>query len=250
MKLIAYQVHPGMMPEIRPAAVTRDWMDATPDKYAYRCLPLNIANAHGWEILCQAGFEAVWDGGGALDSIRIVGAAPAHLLPISHFGAGVLTFHVHALLRTEPGYNLWVGGSPNRIKPGIHPLTGIVETDWAPYSFTMNWKFTRPHFPISFAKGEPFCFLYPVPRGLVEAQQPEIREIDSDPALARDYRAWSEGRQSFLKELPIPDSDAARQVWQKSYFRGNRPDGGAGSADHQTKIMPAEFADRRGTPVE
>jgi Family of unknown function (DUF6065) len=29
----------------------RAWMDATDQRFAYRCLPLNIANAHGWEIL-------------------------------------------------------------------------------------------------------------------------------------------------------------------------------------------------------
>jgi hypothetical protein len=26
-------------------------MDASPEAFAYRCLPLNIANAHGWGIL-------------------------------------------------------------------------------------------------------------------------------------------------------------------------------------------------------
>ena len=29
----------------------RAWMDATPHSFAYRCLPLTVANSHGWEIL-------------------------------------------------------------------------------------------------------------------------------------------------------------------------------------------------------
>ena len=61
MELTAY-LHPGWAPLIRPAPATRAWMDATPESFAYRCLPLNIANAHGWEILCPCGFEAVWNG--------------------------------------------------------------------------------------------------------------------------------------------------------------------------------------------
>src|SRR5579864_5099955 len=37
-------------------------MDDTPESFAYRCLPLNIANAHGWELLSPCGFEAIWNG--------------------------------------------------------------------------------------------------------------------------------------------------------------------------------------------
>ena len=48
-------LHPGWQPLIRPAPARRDWMDATPESFAYRCLPLDIANAHGWELLNQIG---------------------------------------------------------------------------------------------------------------------------------------------------------------------------------------------------
>jgi hypothetical protein len=53
MKLIAYLID-GQTIEIRPASARREWMDQTIDSFAYRCLPLNIANAHGWEILSTA----------------------------------------------------------------------------------------------------------------------------------------------------------------------------------------------------
>jgi len=33
-------------------------MDDTNGEFAYRCLPLNIANAHGWIILNNASFVA------------------------------------------------------------------------------------------------------------------------------------------------------------------------------------------------
>ena len=51
MDLICY-LRQGWEPLIRPAEPTREWMDRTRLSFAYRCLPLNIANAHGWEILC------------------------------------------------------------------------------------------------------------------------------------------------------------------------------------------------------
>ena len=44
MKLIAHVID-GHHVDIRPAPVERDWMEATNQRFAYRCLPLNIANA-------------------------------------------------------------------------------------------------------------------------------------------------------------------------------------------------------------
>lgn len=76
MKLTAH-VLDGHTLDIRPAPHERDWMDATDQRYAYRCLPLAIANAHGWELLCQAGFEAIWDGRDSLDAIGSM-PAPRH----------------------------------------------------------------------------------------------------------------------------------------------------------------------------
>ena len=61
MDLICY-IHPSWRPLIRPAEATRDWMTDSPESFAYRCLPLNIANAHGWEILSPCAFAAQWNG--------------------------------------------------------------------------------------------------------------------------------------------------------------------------------------------
>ena len=70
MDLVCY-LHPGWAPLIRPAPVKREWMDNTPDSFAYRCLPLNIANAHGWEILCPCAFDALWNGEAGTGAVTI-----------------------------------------------------------------------------------------------------------------------------------------------------------------------------------
>ncbi len=66
-------IHPftNAMPAVRPAPAERDWMDGTPDGYAKRCLPLNIANAHGWEILCGRTIAAIWGGGVSKSDIKL-----------------------------------------------------------------------------------------------------------------------------------------------------------------------------------
>ena len=50
MKLTAHVID-GHTLDIRPAPRERDWMDRTAQHYAYRCLPLDMANGHGWELL-------------------------------------------------------------------------------------------------------------------------------------------------------------------------------------------------------
>ena len=62
----------------------------------------------------------------------------------SHFSHGVITFHTRLPVpHAQPGWSMWtVSGPPNHIKDGVQPLTALVETDWLPFPFTMNWIFT------------------------------------------------------------------------------------------------------------
>ena len=61
-KLVCYQIN-DEAPTIVPGRSERAWMDATGQHFAYRCLPLTIANSMGWEILCPIGVTAGWNGG-------------------------------------------------------------------------------------------------------------------------------------------------------------------------------------------
>jgi hypothetical protein len=47
----------------------RDWMDATPSRFAYRCLPLTIANQTGLWVKNPVGFTATWRGSERPESI-------------------------------------------------------------------------------------------------------------------------------------------------------------------------------------
>jgi hypothetical protein len=228
-------------PLIRASELDRHWMDATAERFAYRCLPLNMANQHGWEILCPVDVVARWNGGCSTTDIEIRTTGAEHLAPQSHFGSGILTFQVGALICTEPGYNLWVTGPVNRAKDAIQPLSGLVETDWSPYTFTMNWQFTRAQETVSFTLGEPICHFFPVPRALPENVQLVSTDLAEDPELAARYREWAESRTAFNHALHEADPAAAQGKWQRHYFRGQNPDGSAGSAEHQTKLDLCPF---------
>jgi hypothetical protein len=240
-KLTAYGL-PRQPFIIRPAPHERDWMDATDQRYAYRCLPLAIANAHGWEMLNPMGFSAYWTGQNGTDAIVIRPDGEGHVPAVSHFGYGIVTFHISAVFRTQPGYDLMVQGPINRPKDAIAPLTGVVETDWTPFSFTMNWQFTRANTVIRFEQNEPFCHIFPTKRGELEAIEPEYRSIEDNPELKAEFDAWTASRSNFLATLHTPNSDASAKKWQKHYYRGQNLEGAAiAGEEHRTKIRLKPF---------
>jgi hypothetical protein len=247
MKLSFYAT--GTEAFLQPAPPTRRWMDETSEAFAYRCLPLNVANAHGWEALCPVGFSARWNGGTGIGAIDIRSAGEARLQPTSIFGHGVLTFHLHGIFRTEPGWNLFATGPVNRPKDSIAPLTGVIETDWAPYSFTMNWLFTRRDCWISFEEKEPFCFVFPVQRGALGDVEPELHDIADNPTLKADFENWTQERRSFNDRLHVTGSAEQKERWRKRYYRGVDMEGRQAIADHQAKLRLPDFRDLRPSAV-
>ena len=86
MKLLCYSLN-NFAPKIVAASAQREWMDAFPDRHAYRCLPLSIANAHGWEVLCPVPIEIEWNGGPAVDDLTVRALKP---LPGGNQDRGIL----------------------------------------------------------------------------------------------------------------------------------------------------------------
>ncbi len=235
--LTCFRIHPIPSMPIVPATVGRAWIDATAEHFANRCLPLLIANQHGWFILNTMRFRAVWTGRAepAAISIQRLSSVEGVAFPVSsHFGHGILTFGLNYVFRTPAGYNLWVRGPSNAPKDGISPLEGIVETDWSVATFTMNWKFTRANRVVQFSPGEPICMIVPVRRGEIEAFSPEICDISEDPSLHESYTKWAESRAEFLSQLRVPNSHAVSTKWQKDYVHGVGPEVKAGQ--HQVKL--------------
>ena len=152
-------------------------MDKTGESFAYRCLPLNIANSYGWSFHLMHDFVVHWDGTNAVEGVTIKSDKDVSRVVQSIFGHGIITFHTHGLFQTDPGWSLMASGPANAAKDGISPLSGIIETDWSPFSFTMNWQLTRPGQWVKFNKDDVFCTVFPVQRGVLESIEPELWPI-------------------------------------------------------------------------
>jgi hypothetical protein len=243
-EFIAYNIYPNAVTRLEPSPIARDWMDNTDNRFAYRCLPMVLANQSGWILRTLGDIRAYWFGGDKKTDIKIEieGELAANSVQ-SIFGSGVITFTFPVLFRTPKGINLWVKGPSNWVKDGIQPLEGIVETDWSISTFTMNWKITRVGQWIHFKDGEPCCMLVPIPRDLAENLEPRFESLESNQPLSEEYNRWQLGRGEFLKDLEARKPDAVQSGWQKDYFQG-RNTSGEKFQEHQTKLALRPFTDK------
>lgn len=239
MKLEAYRVTDTPMP-IVPARRRREWMDRTVGRNANRCLPLHIANQSGWWILNHEKIEVQYFGGKhqTLLEARKYNTEERASAASSHFGHGIVTFSIPYLFRTPPGWNLHVKGPSNYIIEGAQALEGVVETDWSPMTFTMNWQITQELEPVVFDVGDPICQIVPVRRG-------ELEQFScgwgTDEETISMHTAWTERREEFLHDLLAEKPDALKQGWQKEYFQGMAGD--EKFPGHQTKLHLQSFPD-------
>ena len=236
-------------PEVRPARAKRQWMDDFQDRHAYRCLPLSIANAFGWEALCPVPLEIRWNGGMAVEDIQVIaheelpGGAPIDHFCRSNFSRGIVTFHLDYLLETEPGWGILATGPFNDPKPTAAPLAGVVESDWLPYPFTMNWQLLQPGVT-RFQKGEPFCFFLPIPRQVLPETEVQIHRLGDDPELEARHNQFRDARNDFMARIRAGDPAAIKEAWQRHYFVGRHPDGEL-APEHLNKLRLSEPVDMR-----
>ena len=229
----------------------RDWMNATPHRFAYRCLPLTIANQTGWWIRNPVGFTATWRGPTAPGNIEFRFDAAAGLWQNwinSQFGEGIITWNTPFLFRTKPaGSRLLICGPPNYFKQNAHPLTALIESDWVSMSFTMNWKIMVPNQPVRFDQGEPLFQAIPLLSNVcadLETAEVSYQKLTDNPELYHAYREWDLGRRRFH------DQKAAGEVsptdWQKDYFQGRDAVGREAETYHMIKVKAPSV---RGLPA-
>lgn len=232
---------------LRPAKIKRDWMDAIPERYIYRCIPLLAANTMGWELLNPVTSCVKWDGGVDVTALNIDSEKVDRFAASSHFGNGIVTWYVPFLFKTSPELGLIVTGPANHEHNHAVPLNAFIRTDWLPFPFTMNWRMTQTDTEVTFQAGDAIACILPFPLQMLEDTQLEISDLADDPGFLAEVNAFGKARQ---KNVQAQQANAAyaqetgedmttEGVWNAQYVRAK---GGAevGFQQHQTifKVNP------------
>ena len=217
--------------EIEPMNMQRDWMHQSYKKFAYKCLPLGIANQYGWQVISPTDFSVSWFGGTKMSDVQIEVEDPEYERYFnSHFGESTFTLNLDFIIKTPENYSIYIRGVPNKPYGVVRPLDAIVETDWLPFTFTYNFLFMEPG-TVNFKKGEPlFCF-FPIERATVENFEIVNKSIEEYPDLLKDFQDFSSSRDRHLKS----GYDAG--VFQKFYINGEGPSKKYNIKNHLKKIF-------------
>lgn len=215
--------------EIAPLDLRRDWMDDTIEKFAYKCIPLKIANRYGWTVINPVDFSVSWFGGKSPANVEILSDDPEFLDQniITHFGGGTFTIELDFVIKTPEGHSLYLRGVPNKSYGILKPLDAIVETDWLPFPFTYNFMFMEPGV-VEFKKGDPlFCF-FPIERNTVENFSIKSAFIEDDEEFFNDFLAYHESRL---------EAKRGKGWHQKFYLNGEGPNKKFNIKNHITKLF-------------
>jgi hypothetical protein len=225
--------------QVVPLRRKREWMDSTPDAYAYQCMPLAIANEYGWAVLSPAGFTATWEGSRDVNSIDVVydEADIAYNFADSQFGSGILTVSPDFIVKTPENVSLYIRGIPNKGIQGLQSLDAIVETDWLPFTFTYNYRFLQPG-TIRVEKDQPlFCF-FPINRGEVEDYTLVSKSVSDNEEFLQKYHEYRDSRQGYLDKLDQYNSGELSDMAdnsQRYYSNAKDPHGNKYSVTNHTK---------------
>jgi hypothetical protein len=220
---------PSLM-DIKPSSVRRDWMDGT-SGMAYHCLPLNIANQYGWVCHNIKTFTATWDGGISQDSLKIdinQEREKSTQVASSHFGHGIITIPTDFLVKTPENVSIYIRGVSNHNYENVYPLDGIVESDWLPFTFTMNYKFSKPG-SVTFKKGDPLFMFFPIDRRYIENFDIVQKPISSNEDLMNKYNKYGKARSSYI-------DSKTNSKGQKFYVSGNVVDEKAIISNHKRTL--------------
>jgi len=229
----------------------REWMDQTPSKYAYRCLPLTIANQTGWWVYNPVGFTAIWRGETAPGGVEFLFDSNPKLWSgwvTDIFGSGIITWNTPFLFRTKPeGSRLLICGPINSFKHAIQPMTAIIESDWMTMSFTMNWKITEENRMVRFEAGEPLFQVIPLAGNIgadLEIASVKLMKLADDPEVAQAFEKWKQSRQQFHQQKKA--GEVKPDGWQKDYFQGQDVIEPKDIPGHRTKLTPPKIDSRSG----
>lgn len=228
---------------IVPASPKREWMDKPNQSYAYYCAPLVAANQLGYNILYQNETEVFWNGGDKSSDVKIIHKKGDEYFStcMSHFVVGIITFTLPVLFHTPPGWGLLVSGPPNYPVQGLQALEGLVETNWSPYTFTMNFKITEKNRLIKIPQYSTICRIIPYPLNLNEKTSLEFGNIKENKKLESIYSAWVKSRLEF-NSSPERTRQSDRQFFYRDGIdlSGNLISEGAHKLDYKYKIENKE----------
>jgi hypothetical protein len=142
-------------------SVKREWMDNTPEKHAYRCMPISLANTLGWGISFPVDISFIWDG--------IDDSSDSHVKILkgekyctTQRGNATISFNTYLTIQTDDEITTLITPVPNYFNKNAQCYTSLISTSFYKSMMPVAWKITEPNIEITIPAGMPVATLIPI----------------------------------------------------------------------------------------
>jgi hypothetical protein len=190
INLTAYQMGTETA-SVEPLQVTRDWMDATPEKHAYHCFPVTQANTVGWTISMPVDIKFIWDG------VNDTSGNHIEILEGNSFvytgrGQSSVSFNTNLLFRSESNVSLLTMTPPNYFNPDYQVIGSVISTSFFRNPLPLAIKALTPNKEILIPAGTPIATILPISLSELKDSVIEVKKFPQE-----DMHEWNEKNRAY-----------------------------------------------------
>lgn len=201
----------GPVANIEPLSAKRDWMEATFDKHAYRCLPVTLTNQLGWAISFPEDITFMWDGQISTSGEHVKVLSGEKYVQTGR-GQATVSFETGLVFRTPENYSLLTYNVPNMFMEGVSPYTTIISSSFFEGPLPVAWKVTKAFVPITIKANQPIAAVFPISLTEIQGSTLTIKNIKDLVRVKREIPL-------DLDEAVKSAADAAANGGWTDYYR-------------------------------
>lgn len=160
---------------IEQCSIKREWMDKTPNKHAYQCMPVSLANTIGWQISFPEEISFIWDGisDNTDEHVKIISGQK---FCSSARGNGTISFNSYITLKTDEDVTTLIMPVPNLFNENAQCFTALISTSFYESMIPIAWKILKPNVKIVIPPKYPVATILPISLKSLENFEMIIKE--------------------------------------------------------------------------
>lgn len=190
IKLVAYQIGTETA-TVEPLQVTRDWMDATPEKHAYHCFPVTQANTVGWTISMPVDVKFIWNGINDTSGSNVTILEGDHLVYTGR-GQSSVSFNTNLLFRSDNNISLLTMTPPNYFNPDYEVIGSVISTSFFRNPLPLAIKALTPNKEITIKAGTPIATILPISLSELKDSVIEVKKFPQE-----EMHEWNEKNKAY-----------------------------------------------------
>lgn len=219
---------------IAPMSIKRDWMDATPEKHAYRCFPVTQANMIGWYLYPEKDIVFIWNGinDTSPDNIKILKG-----LEFCYTGRGQSTISLMTglVFRTDKNISMLSINPVNYFNDNFETMSSLISTSFYDNDYPLAIKAKVANEEIIIKAGTPIATILPI----------SITALDNTTIEMYNYSDIGNIRQAKHKSY----GDAAQELNTRGewtdWYRNAIDENGNSIGEHESKTIRLSVKDNR-----